>query len=326
MHPLRKLAVSIMLVSSMSLAAREAQAQNDPAAAETLFREGMTLLDAGRYSEACQKLTDSHRLDPASGTLLAVALCHEKEGKTATAWAEYIEAGNLARRDGRADRAASAQKRAAELETKLSRLTISVAPATRPLAGLEIKRDGQLVPASAIGSALPVDPGEHVIEASAPGKRPARVAVSLGADGDQKTADVPELADARQAPSPPAATSSRPAPEPGGMHPRRTIGFIVGGVGLASVAVGGLFGLRAISKADESRDRCPTSRCADPSAIELNDDAASAATMSNVLIGVGAVGLAAGAFLVLTAPSRAQTARRMHVDVALGRVTLEGRF
>lgn len=323
----RKLAVSLLVMCALTVATPAARAQTDLAGAEALFREGMTLLDAGRYAEACPKLADSNRLDPASGTLLALALCHEKDGKTASAWAAYIEAAGLARRDGRADREASAQKHAAELEAKLSRLTINVAPATRALAGLELKRNGQLVLPSTIGTALPVDPGEQVVEATAPNREPARVTVTVAPNGDRKAIDIPELVAISVPPPPPPAPAPTPPPDEAseGMHPRRTVGFIVGGVGLASLAVGGLFGLQAMSKADDSRERCPTSRCSSRDAIELNDDAGTAATLSNVFVGIGAVGLAAGAFLVLTAPSRAKTGS-LHVDVALGRVSLGGRF
>src|SRR5689334_18551597 len=72
--------------------------------AQGLFEQGRTLMGAGRYEEACPKFAESERLDPAPGTLLNLAVCHEKEGKTATAWAEYNDVIAASRRDGNAER------------------------------------------------------------------------------------------------------------------------------------------------------------------------------------------------------------------------------
>src|SRR6185295_11820463 len=76
----------------------------DPAGAEKLFTEARKLLEAGKYAEACQKLADSHQLDPAVGTLLNLAQCYTKLGKTATAWATYQEAAAAAKAAGQPDR------------------------------------------------------------------------------------------------------------------------------------------------------------------------------------------------------------------------------
>lgn len=323
---LRSVGPWLLLAVVVVLLPRSAHAAGDAAAAEALFRDGMTLLDAGRYEEACQKLADSQRMDPASGTLLAVALCHEKQGKTASAWVEYVDAANLARKDGRADREASARKRATELEAQLSRLTIRIAPGATETRGLEIRRNGEPVPVSVLGTALPVDPGDYVVEASAPTKRPARFAVRI-APGDQKLVDIPNLADAPSVAEPPAAPvrDASPAADHGTMHPRRIVGLIVGGVGVGSLAVAGVFGLSAISNADESRAICPTSRCDKREAFDLNRDADSAATLSNVFAGIGLVALAAGTVLFFTAPAQKNSAQ-LHVRMGVSHVLFGGEF
>src|SRR5258706_13765033 len=117
----------------------------DKSLATQLFKEGRTLVDQGRVADGCRKLEESQRLDPGGGTLLNVALCHEKEGRTATAWTEFTEALGIARKDDRPQRIELAQTHIAALEPTLSRLVIQV-PESSDLPDLEIKRAGKVLP------------------------------------------------------------------------------------------------------------------------------------------------------------------------------------
>lgn len=191
-----------------------AEAPAASAAAEALFREGKALYAAKRYAEACPKLAESHRLDPGTGTLLLLASCHEAEGKTATAWSEFTEAAGRAKQEGRADRETAARDRAAALLAKLARFTLRVAPPAA--AGLEVKLDGAAMGAPTWGSALPIDPGEHEVTASAPGKRAWTTKVRVEKDGASATVDVPALADE------PVATPAPVAPAPAVVPPPTT--------------------------------------------------------------------------------------------------------
>src|SRR5262249_49799358 len=159
-------------------------------------------------------------LDPGGGTLIALGLCHEAEGKTASAWGEFSEALTLAMKDGRVDRATVAREHGEKLEPKLSRLMIRVSPELMGIGGLEILEDGVLLGRAAWGSALPVDPGEHSVQARAPGRKPWTTSVVIGRDADKKAVDVPPLdaiptAEAPPRPENPEATSSLPSPHPG---------------------------------------------------------------------------------------------------------------
>src|SRR5688572_3120545 len=64
--------------------------------ADGLFDQGRKLMGDGNYALAAQKLEESHRLEPAPGTLLNLAECYVKLGRTASAWSTYRTAAALA--------------------------------------------------------------------------------------------------------------------------------------------------------------------------------------------------------------------------------------
>ena len=281
----------------------------DRAVARTLFEQGRALMTEGKYAEACPKLAESQRLDPAGGTLLNVAACHEKEGKTASAWSEFNDALTQARRDGRADREAAAKERLAVLEPILSRITLRLG-AGAAVSGLEVKLDGAVIGQAALGIALPVDPGSHRVAVSAPGKNPWTTQVELAAKADNKDVQIPTLQDAPV----PLATSTVPtasvaasSAQPPPAAPSRTLGYVVGGVGIVALGVGGIFGLRAFSKWSDSKSHCPNDAC-DAEAVSLHDSANNAAWASDILMGVGVVGVGVGTYLVLTSGMHADSA------------------
>ncbi len=114
----------------------------DRTQAQLLFNEARSLMSSGKYGEACDKFAESQRLDPGGGTILNLALCHEKQGKTATAWADFNEALSAALRDRRAEREKLAREHIAALEPLLPRLVVETGSASTA-AGLEVKIDGR---------------------------------------------------------------------------------------------------------------------------------------------------------------------------------------
>jgi serine/threonine-protein kinase len=278
----------------------------DKALAEELFRQGQALMQEERYAEACPKLAESQRLDPGTGTLLNLGVCHEREGKLASAWAEYNEVITFAQRDGRQDRVAYARERIAAVEPRLARLKIELS-AGADVPGLEVRLDGNLVGRPALGVAVPVDPGPHEVAASAPGKL-AWKSTAIAPEGPGRVAIVIPALEAAPEQAPAAATqatASAPTSDkpPADGKTQRIVAYVLGGVGVAGIGVGSVFGLNAIAKYDESNEQgCNGNQCP-PAAAETRREAQSAGTISTVAFVIGGAALAGGVVLFLTAPS-----------------------
>jgi hypothetical protein len=318
------------LVAGLALMApaRTARA-GDPAAAEALFQQGRTLVESGKLAEACEKFQSSQALDPSAGTLLNLADCHEREQKTATAWAEFLAAARLAREQRRPELAGESERRARDLEPKLSYLTIQV---EAPVSGLELRRNDILIPPASFGVRAPVDPGEQVLTATAPGYKPRRLTVQVAAR-DQQSISVPPLepegdgsaaAAAVPPPSPTAGPAGdRSAPDSPASEPSAkpsALPWIVGGAGAALLVTGGIFGALALSSNGEAQDGCSDpANCNDADALDAADRRNTQATIANVGVGLGIVGVGIGVVLLLTQPDRESTASSIGVDVALGR-------
>jgi hypothetical protein len=310
----------------------------DAAVAEALYRDGLALMDAGSYAAACPKLAESDAQDPATGTVLALAVCLEELGHTASAWATYAEAASRAKRAGQSDREDAAREHAAALEARLSRLTIEIAPEAQQVNELTVKRDGVPVGSATWGTAVPVDPGEHVVEASAPGKAAWKTVVTIAAGADAQRVLVPLLVDAEPgtealSTSTPSADATPDEPEAAEGPPLRTIGLVVGGAGIVGLGVGGFFGLRAKSLNDESNegDHCSSTNECDAFGGGKRDDAKSAATISTVAFVAGGL-LAAGgvALFIVGSANDEPTAARLVATPVVGpteaAVVMQGTF
>jgi len=288
------------LARAQQPAAPALPSDQDKALAATLFDEGHALLMQDKVPEACRKLEESRRLDPQpGGTVLNLAWCHEREGRTASAMAEFREARAMADRDHRDERVTFADEHLKAIEPKLSMLVVVVPPAVdQP--ELTIIRDGVAIGRAAWGAKIPVDPGAHVIEATAPHKQLQHVEVQVGPNADVQTVTVAALEDAAPAPAPapvapvPAPTAAAPAPETPapaaqrGLSTRRTWALVSGGVGAAGVIAGSVAGIVAIEKHNDKNA---------PGNVSMNNDAKTAADISTVSFAVGLVGLGLGAFL-----------------------------
>jgi len=305
--------VGLGMSLALGFLASAAHAEDAGAQAQVLFDEGKRLMDAESYAAACPKLAESQRLDPGNGTLARLATCHEKQGKTATAWSEFAELVTSAQRAGQADRERFARQRIAVLEPRLSRLTIIVPADVATTAGLVVQRDAIAVGVAAWGVGIPVDPGDHTVEVSAPGKQGWSTHVLIGAANDAKQVAVPALAPT-PAPAAPVAVVEPPPSAPvvadvrtdsSSRSTQKTWGLIVGAAGIAGLGVGSYFGVQALSGSSQAKQTCPNAACPAPDAVQQNNDAKTDARIADVGFAVGVGALVAGSLLYFLAPPSA---------------------
>ncbi len=263
-----------------------AQAAADKAAADTLFNEGKQLIRKGEDAAACEKFEASLSKLTQLGTQLALASCYERVGRTASAWGGFRAAASAASR-AHDKRQRFAEDRATALEARLSKIVITIDPSNR-VDGLAVKRDGSRVAPAELDSPVPVDPGEHTVEASAPGRVAWSIKVSVSSTPGTVDVSVPAL---EKVPAPRAAR-----------RPHRTLAYGLGGGGLALIGVSLIFGELARSRWNDAQPHCYADHRCDPTGIDLAGSAGTLGNVSTATFAVGAGAVAAAAILLVIAP------------------------
>jgi hypothetical protein len=170
--------------------------------ADALFKEAKALRDKGETEAACNRFSESYRLQPGVGAGLYLGDCYERLGRTASAWSAFREAERIAKE--RSDkRAAVAHKRAEALESHLPRLTITVDPA---LPDPAIALDGVALASASLKEPIPADPGDHVITLEVVGH--PQVIARAHVDPDKE----PPVVHLELPPAPPAPSAPPPPP------------------------------------------------------------------------------------------------------------------
>lgn len=306
--------VGVLLLVPVSAWAQEEPSSADVSAARALGQEGVKLADAGNCKEAIDRLARSEKLFHAPTTLERLGECQVQVGKIV----EGSENLNKVVRETLAPNApaafAAAQERAkkvlAEAKPKIAKLKIAVAgPADNSYV---VKLDGDVVPPANLNMNRPTDPGDHVVEASAPGYKTATARVTLAEGGNDSVALTLEVdpntkAEPVVAPSPANTTPVAPPPSPTQppaepvSKPSRVPAYATLGIGVAGLAVGSVLGLMAIGKKGDVQDACEGTKCPGNKDVSDNIDSGKTfGTISTVGFIVGGVGLVAGAYLFIT--------------------------
>ncbi|NVB77056.1 MAG: hypothetical protein HOV81_01555 [Kofleriaceae bacterium] len=312
----------MIAATSVVAAPRLARAQN--AAAAAMFDDGDRLMKEGKLSEACDAFEGSNKLEPRAGTMIRLGECREQNKQLASAWSAYKD--SLTRvKDPK--KKAIAQAKVSELEPKLSYLTINVPDASK-LSGLAITRNDKAVDAVLWNRSVPVNGGELVIVARAPGRADWTTTVLVPYEKGKVTVDVPVLAEPTPAvtkvdPTLPVQTeptktdpvvperTTEPVDHPSTFTTKRKIALGVGGVAALGVVGGILFGKKAQRLEDDAYALCPDPATPCGNAAGAQGKLSSAqdkALFANVAFGVaGAAAIGAVVLWFTGAPDTAET-------------------
>lgn len=310
------LGTGVLQLSLLGVAHAEEDSATETAAARTLAVDGLKLAQAGKCEEAIPKLERAEKLHHSAIVLSRLGECQVSEGK-------LVEGTEMLRKVLREPLPANpspalskAYERAQTVldaaKPRISGLTVSVA--VPPGAELRLTVDGLVVASSLVDSELPADPGDHVVEASAPGYLKATARVTLGS-ADKKTVTLKLEADpnapapvplnagpetnpgpaAQAAPSAAVAPASAPPPAPA-KSPSRAAAYVSWGVGLAGVGVGSVFGVMAMKDKHSLDGQCTDNTCPASSGSAV-DSAKRNGNISTIAFAVGGAGLVLGTVL-----------------------------
>jgi len=323
-----------MLGAAITTCPTRGYAADPPAVQEgkRAFKAGVLLLqdpDGAKYDEA---LVEFRRAYQSLGTwkvLGNIGLCAlklERDGEAIEAYEKYLAGG---RSEIDKDERAQVDRDLQRLRNQLVKVQLE-APA-----GTQLSDDRTTTQGSHIGNlytmsgstmTLGLHPGRHLLVAkNADGQARWEVELLPASSVSHKFemgGGAPAAAQIAAA-APPAPAAALPAtPEASGTvavgadssipesppSSKRTLAFVVGGVGVVGLGAGVLFTVMRSSKVSESEDLCtgPSGACPETQRTRIDELDASARTngaLAVVGFAVGAVGLGTGAALLLMKPS-----------------------
>jgi hypothetical protein len=232
-------------------------------------------------------------------------------------------------------------RRVADLNAAIPTVVFDVKDAAgSDVSAVQVTMDGKPLVDRLEGTALSLDPGEHIFGFAASGQsvvekrfiiregeKDRRERIVLGGpagvapvNGAPPLAAVPGPSTQGIPPSPatPGAETNH------GLGTQKILGLVAMGVGVVGVGLGTVFGLQSMSKHDDAQKACPNTQCATQDGVALWSDARSAGDLSTILFAVGGVGLAGGAVLWFTAKSESADAPSAQVGLGPGTFQLRG--
>jgi hypothetical protein len=290
------LLVALATASATCVSALPARAES-PAElkkARGQFQRGIELEQASNWSEAISQFREVGAVRMTPQVRFHIAYCEEGLGRLVTALGGYELALGEADQVG-PDFKNEVQSAIDRLRARIPKLLIERGAGADAAA---VQLDGVDIGASSVGVEVPLDPGPHSVTATAPGFLPFTTTADL------KEQEVTHLTlELQPEPVPaPDAKSDQPSrviviePPP---TPNRTIPYVVGGVGIGTLAGAGvLFALRQATQSQLDKDCPDKNHCGISNKGTYNRlKTYNVATPIVALVGVAAVGTAVALIL-----------------------------
>lgn len=265
--------------------------------ADALYYTGLAEMGAGHYETGCKALADSMHLNPRPGTLFTLASCEDRRGRVATAVARFGEYLALYdrlpddRKEEQTDRPTEARAALQRLLEDLPQLTLSL-PTTAPV-GTVVKRDGEVLAASTLGTAMPLDPGVHLVSTQAPGGPVWEQRITM-TKGEKKRLPLEVKTPAR-------STHGLAA-------------YVVGGTGITGLIAGGILGGLAVGQKGIINQHCGAgidavdARACDSTGLTAANTGKALGLGSTIALATGGAALGASFLLFILAPKPAASA------------------
>jgi hypothetical protein len=315
----RRWAAAALLSASFVLHGHSALAVSDAerAGARAQAVAGAQAFEKGQWQDALDRFTRAESIVHSPTHVLFIGKSQLQLGQLVQAHESLMKVVNekaepgasAAFLDAQKDAQKEAQTLLDQLEPRIPQLRIVLSGA--PAGGAQVTMDGEAVPPALVDVPHPVNPGQHVLKATATGVA-GETTISV-AEGQTQTTTI-QLAPQAGATSPAATGAQVSAPQDLGgavaSDPKKTyrlVSYVGFGVGVIGLGVGTVFALQYGSKendANDLNDRCRPNGCTpqeQQTIKSLDDDANSAGTIATIGLITGGVGLAAGVtFLVLS--------------------------
>ena len=294
------LAGALLLVPVAAHAQAPAPSPADVKTATTAFQAGTKLFGAKKFALALVEFQKSYDTVKSPNSLLYIARCQNETGAHKEAYLTFRRVIQEAEERGQAEpkylpTRDSAKVEMEEVANTFALLTVNVANAKD---ATRLKVGGAPVDRADWGKPLPHDPGALAVSLETDGLETVAENVEL-AKGDKKVIELavkePSLTQEPRGPEEPTTGSGGPS----GLF---IAGLVAAGAGVAGMVTFGVAGGMTLSTFGELEDTCgaqPGGRCTSAADLEVVDRGQTERPIANVGLIVGAVGLAAGATLIV---------------------------